>query len=158
MYARLSRITLDLETLLGHGNDGSVWTSNRKTAVKAIEREHNYTTELECYQRFKEHRVTRIQGFSVPELIGFDDDLWIVEMRIVTPPFILDFAKAHLDRPHEFSEEGREEWEQYSSELFDDKWPDVCSLLRSLRQYGIYYYDAKPANIMFAKPPEIMGD
>ena len=35
-YAKISGITIDLKTSLGYGTDGTVWRSNRKTAVKAI--------------------------------------------------------------------------------------------------------------------------
>jgi hypothetical protein len=108
-YATLCKIVLDLKSPLGHGTDGSVWRSDRKTAVKVLERERNYQTELECYRRFAAHGVSRIQGFSVPQLIRHDDALWVIEMRIVTPPFILDFAKAWLDEPPEFEEGG---WQQ----------------------------------------------
>ena len=148
-YAKLCGIALDLKTPLGHGTDGSVWRSDRKTAVKALYRQHNYSLESECYQRFAKHKVTNIRGFSVPELIGLNDDLWIVEMRIVTPPFILDFAKVTLDRPPDFSPEVLEEWEQECQERFEDHWPEVQTLLWALKRYGIHYLDAKPANIMF---------
>jgi hypothetical protein len=48
----------------------------------------------------------------MPELMGFNDDLSVIEMRIVTPPFILDFAKAWLDRPADFTPEQMEDWDQ----------------------------------------------
>jgi hypothetical protein len=152
-YARLSGITLDLKTPLGDGEDGSVWKSSRKTAVKALERERNYGIELECYQRFKENKITTIQGFSVPQLIGFDDKLWIIEMGIVTAPYILDFAKSWLDRPADYTDETLSDWDAQGSELFEDRWPQVRSLLTSLKRFGIYYYDAKPGNIRFGDEP-----
>jgi len=152
-YAKLCGIVLDLKSPLGHGTDGSVWASSRKTAVKALERGHNYEIELECYRRFRTARVSKIHGFSVPHLIGNHDALWIIEMRIVTPPFILDFAKAWLDEPPEFEEGGWEQWYDEGREKFEANWDDAYALLCALKKYGIHYYDAKPANIMFPDSP-----
>ena len=148
-YARLSRIALDLQSPLGRGTDGSVWKTYRASAVKALQRERNYRIELECYQRFYDHDVNNLQGFSVPKLIGWNDELSIIEIGIVTPPFIIDFAKSWLDRPPEFSDEQWEDWHREGEERFEARWPTVLGLLAALKQYGIYYYDAKPSNIMF---------
>ncbi len=104
-------------------------------------------TEAECYERFRSANIGKLGEFAVPELIRTDPRLFVIEMRIVTPPFILDFAKAWLDRPMEFEEGGYEEWLEDCRSRFEDRWPRVKALLSSLRQFGIYYYDAKPANI-----------
>jgi hypothetical protein len=114
-----------------------------------LEIDRNYSIELECYQRFKRESVTSIHGFAVPQLLGFDDVLQVIEMRIVTPPFILDFAKAYLDGPADFSEETWEEWETETQERFEGRWQQVKSLIFALQKFGIYYYDAKPQNITF---------
>jgi hypothetical protein len=150
-YAELSRIEIDWESPLGRGTDGAVWKSNRKTAVKVLERERNYHVELECYQRFFDHEIQGIHGFSVPTLIGWNDELLVVEMEIVTPPFLIDFAKAWLDRPPEFSDEQWDDWHREGQERFEARWPTVLELLTALKQYGIYYYDAKPGNITFGQ-------
>lgn len=149
LYAAKRQIGLDLRSLLGFGQDGYVWKSNRKTAVKAIERQSNYISELTCYQRFKEHGITKLHGLSIPQLIDHDDELQVVEMRIVTAPYLLDFAKAWIDKPADFSDETLQTWEQDSQEMFESRWPDVLSILASLAALGIYYYDVKPANIKF---------
>ncbi len=142
-------ISIDLNRPLGQGTDGAVWKSDRDSAIKALERERNYRTELECYQRFTDQAITTLHGFSVPRLLEWNDDLLIIEMGIVTPPFVLDFAKAWLDIPPEFSDETWADWEQDGKERFEHRWPQVLELLLALKQYGIYYYDAKPANINF---------
>jgi hypothetical protein len=49
--------------------------------------------------------VTKIQGFNVPQLLGHDDEIWIIDMSIVTRPFVLDFAGAYLDVPPQFPTE-----------------------------------------------------
>jgi hypothetical protein len=41
--------------------------------------------------------IVDVAGFAVPQLIHHDDRLWVVEMGIVSPPFVLDFAGAYLD-------------------------------------------------------------
>ena len=138
-----------MDSPLGHGTDGSVWKSSEKTAVKALELQRSYSIEVECYKRFKKRNLRVLDGFAVPEMLGFNDDLLVIEMRIVTPPFILDFAKAWLDGPMEFEEGGHEEWLQDCEDRFESNWPKVSLLLAALRQFGIYYYDAKPANITF---------
>jgi len=33
-----------------------------------------------------------ILGFHVPQLLGADDELMAIEMTIVSPPYLLDFA------------------------------------------------------------------
>jgi hypothetical protein len=60
---------------------------------------------------------------------------------------LLDFGKAHLDARPDFSTETMAEWEEQLVELFGDDAPRIKSVLRRLTKFGIYYYDAKPANI-----------
>lgn len=86
----------------------------------------------------------------MPALIAHSDVLMVVEMELVAPPFLLDFGKAYLDEAPDFSAEVWRDWEDGRRELFEDRWPEVKSLLAALRAYGIYYLDAKPGNIMFA--------
>lgn len=85
--------------------DRSVWRTSNRTAVKALELPRNYATELECYRRFKSAKVVKLHGFNVAEFMGNNDSLLILEMRIVTTPLILDFAKSYLDGPADYSEE-----------------------------------------------------
>ena len=74
-------------------------------------------------------------------------------MTIVARPFILDFAKVYLDRPPDYSPEVLADDEERNSEVFEERWREVKSLLWALRQYGIYYMDPKPGNIMFEDWP-----
>jgi hypothetical protein len=46
-----------------------------------------------------------VLGFNVPQLIGFDDELHVIEMTVVKRPFVLDFAAAYLDVRPEFPED-----------------------------------------------------
>lgn len=122
--------------------------------MKALHRERNYCIELECYQRFTDHGVTDIFGFAVPKLLGWNDELRVIEIGIVAPPFVLDFAKCWLDSPPEFSEQQWDDWHAQGQELFEDRWAAVLELLSALKQYGIFYYDAKPGNINFGELDE----
>jgi hypothetical protein len=134
---------------LGDGNDGAVWESNLQTAIKALERRDSYFRERDAYLRLQDQTIVDIQGFAVPLLVGFDDTKQIVEMTVVFPPCILDFAKAYVDSPPDFSDEVLWDWYEGTADLFDGDWDTVQSLLAELRRVGIFYFDAKPGNIRF---------
>jgi hypothetical protein len=70
-------------------------------------------------------------------------------MTVVFPPCILDFAKAYVDSPPDFSDEVLWDWYEGTADLFDGDWDTVQSLLAELRRVGIFYFDAKPGNIRF---------
>lgn len=96
------------------------------------------------------HGVRSLQGFSIPDWIGQSDELWVIEIRIVSPPYLLDFGKAWIDEPPDFPADAMEMWEASGIELFgEERWCEVKGLLFALEKYGIYYYDAKPGNIRF---------
>lgn len=140
---------LTLLRFLGDGNDGAAWESGRNTAIKALERPDSYRREREAYVRLADRGVTDINGFAVPLLIDTDDTLKIVEMTIVFPPCVLDFAKSYVDHSPEFSPEVIADWEEETAELFGNDWPVVEAILAWLRIYGIHYFDARPGNIRF---------
>ena len=134
---------------LGDGNDGAVWESNQQTAIKALERRDSYFRERDAYLRLQDQTIVDIQGFAVPLLVDFDDTKQIVEMTVVFPPCILDFAKAYVDSPPDFSDEVLWDWYEGTADLFDGDGDTVQSLLAELRRVGIFYFDAKPGNIRF---------
>lgn len=138
-----------LSRFLGDGNDGAVWESSRDTAIKVVERIDSYGRERDAYLRLKQRGISEIEGFAVPKLIEHHDTLQIVEMTIVFPPCVLDFAKAYVDNPPDYPAEAMSDWEAETAEMFGEKWPAVQSILGWLRSYGIYYFDAKPGNIRF---------
>jgi hypothetical protein len=150
-FARLSKIELDLEILVGSGTDGIVWKSNRRTAVKALFREPGYWNERDCYFRLNEYGVDAIDGLQVPELISYHDDLLVVEIGIVSPPCILDFDKVRIDRPPDFSEEVMRDCAEKGQFEFGEKWPRVQAILETLESFQIYYLDPRPGNIMFGE-------
>jgi hypothetical protein len=119
------------------------------TAIKALERRDSYVRERDALLRLQELAIVDIQGFAVPSLIEFDDTKQVVEMTVVFPPCILDFAKAYVDSPPEFSGEVLRDWHDESADLFEEDWGEVERLLAELRTHGIFYFDAKPGNIRF---------
>ena len=132
---------------LGHGTDGGVWKSDRKT-IKVFHRKLNYETERDCYRLLMDKEITEICGFSIPRLVDYDNDWMVVEMDIVEPPYILDFGKAYLNRePPHFSQETMDEWIAEQQALWGDHWPIVRRILARLRSLGIYQVDARPGNI-----------
>ena len=104
------RYGLILVDRLGFGVHGSVFavesqTERSQSAVKVHERERPYCRERDVYLRLKEWAVGGIRGFAVPEQLHHDDELWSIQMTVVTRPFVLDFAGAYLDEPPDFSAE-----------------------------------------------------
>lgn len=69
-------------------------------------------------------------------------------MSIVRPPFLLDFAAATLDVEPDFPEGTLDGWEQVKSDFGDD-FPIAQSVYWGLvREFGIYYWDLKPRNLV----------
>src|SRR6266480_5038520 len=120
-----ARHALRIVKRLGAGKDGTVFQTSRLSAVKVHERSESYLSERDVYIRLREREIDEICGLSVPILIGYDDELRIIEMSIVNPPYILDFASAWLDKPPDFSQEVLEEWHEQLRENFGDRFPDV---------------------------------
>ncbi len=135
---------------LGFGYDGIVVSTDRQSAVKSFRHEPLYVCERDVYLRLRSRNVTEVMGFEIPRLVAFDDALWIVEMTIVSPPFVLDFAGAALDRRPQWPEDVLEEWQAEKAEQFGDRWPTVRLIMSSFVGLGIYLADVKPGNIEFA--------
>ena len=148
-YAHSKGISVREEPRIGYGSDGSVWETSRYSAVKAVVKQKNYQDELECYKRLKNEGIYHLNGFDIPSLEGFDNELQVIEMTIVQPPYLLDFGKVSLDQPPSYWEDPQlranayEEWR----ERFDSRWDDVAGVLSMLQKYGIYYVDPRPGNI-----------
>lgn len=79
-----------------------------------------------------------------------DDDLLVIEMDIVSPPFLLDFGKCYLDRKPDYSPEVWEDWQRDHEEMWEGRWKLVRRLVWQLEKYGIYHIDPRPGNIRFA--------
>ncbi|MEQ9410326.1 MAG: hypothetical protein RIK87_21495 [Fuerstiella sp.] len=115
---------------LGYGYDGTVFATSRQSAMKVLRFERLFLRELSVYLRLQEHDVTEIHGFAVPQLITASDDLLAIEIGIVSPPFVLDFAGAYLDRAPDYPAEVIEEWEADKREQFgEERWEMVRILM-----------------------------
>jgi len=149
-----SQHQLQLAERLGFGIHGIIYvaedkSAGGKTAVKVHRESEPYQRECAVYQRLQEIGVTEILGFNVPQLIRTDDELRIIEMTIVTRPFVLDFAGAYLDAPPHFSDEIWADWEAGKRDQFDANWGQVKQVLDALENWDIYMVDVSPTNIAF---------
>jgi hypothetical protein len=154
LYA--SRWGLELAEILGSGKDGIVLVAKHKSrpadvALKALCWDEAYLPEELVYERLKRLGVSEVLGFNVPQLVGFDDTLRVIEMTIVKAPYVLDFAGAHLDARPEFSEEIWADWEADKREKFEDRWPEVRRILDAFEEFGVYLMDVSPGNIKFRR-------
>jgi serine/threonine protein kinase len=148
------RRNINLRERLGFGIHGTVFAAQDNTkpgffAVKFHREERPFERECRVYQRLREEQITRILGLNVPQLLRIDDHFRAIEMTIVRPPFLLDFADARLDEPPEFSEDVLRLWEEDKAEIFGDKWPEVTRILAALHALDIYLLDINPGNISF---------
>ncbi len=140
--------------LLGFGIHGIVVTleGEHEGAVRAAKIHSSrqpYERERECYERLRDSGVRKLLGFRVPQLLRSDDAFLALEMTVVAPPFVLDFAGAWLDWPPEFSDEIWEEWERKNKEQFGEDWPMAQIILGELEDLGIHMHDPSPSNICF---------
>ena len=147
-----TKVGVAIEDELGFGFDGIVFSSACQSAIKAFRYERLYQRERDVYLRLQDHEVADIRGFKVPQLIQFDDELWCVEITIVSPPFVLDFAGAYLDFPPDYDAEVLAAWRSEKAEQFGDNWPEVQRIMREFASLGIYLADVKPGNIEFVNP------
>jgi hypothetical protein len=143
-----------LATASASGVDGSVWLSYSKDrnlpwAVKLFRSMKAYERARDCYLRLAEFKVESVRGFAIPAYLHHDDEWLAVEMTIVRPPYLLDFAGALLDAPFDFQDETWEAWELDRMEKFEDRWPEVRKVMSELEWFGIYLSDMHPGNIAF---------
>jgi len=144
--AYAARHQLQLAERLGFGVHGIIFVAENKsksgkTAVKAHREVEPCLRERAVYERLRQAGVTEVLGFNVPQFIQADDGLQVIELSIVTRPFVLDFAGAYLDAPPDFPEEM---WAE-----FEARWPAVEKVLAALKELDIYVVDVSPSNIAF---------
>ena len=134
---------------LGFGVHGVVWATDRESAVKVHAPDTiHYERERDIYLRLFRLGVTALGGFHAPELVDFNNELRVIEIAIVEPPFVLDFAGAYLDEIPDFSPEVWAEWEAEKREQFgEENWRRAKAVVAALRQFGIFMSDVTPNNI-----------
>jgi hypothetical protein len=137
---------------LGYGLDRNVFATERQSAIKVLQFQRLYERERDVYLRLQSQSIAEVGGFSVPELIHHDDRLWVVEMGIVSPPFVLNFAGAYLDKRPDYPDEVMEEWQADKLEQFgEERSLIVQNVMTHFARMGIYLADVKPGNISFAE-------
>jgi hypothetical protein len=124
-------------------------------AVKFHREERPFERECGVYQRLREEQTTRILGFNVPKLLSIDAEFRAIEMTIVRPPFLLDFADALLDEAPDFSEDVLRQWEEERAEIFGERWPEVTRILAALQAFDVYLLDINPRNISFPEETRV---
>lgn len=140
-YAKSKNLTI--ENTFGFGKDGVVVQSSRRTAIKAFYHEEPYQYELEVYEYLRRWNIRNAAEFSIPMLVDSSESLRIIEMTTVTPPYILDFTEAMIDREFERSDE----WLEQMEEIFEDDWKRVRIAIWQLEEHGVYLGDVHPRNI-----------
>jgi hypothetical protein len=148
------RHQLRLTARLGFGIHGTVHVAEDKikkdkSAIKAHNSIAPYERERSAYDRLRHVGIREVLGFHVPQLIRTDDDLRVIEMTIVTRPFVLDFAGAYLDAAPNFAEEVWAHWEAEKREQFGARWTTVKNVISALEELDIYLVDVSPSNIAF---------
>jgi hypothetical protein len=117
-------------------------------AVKVHRLDDSYRRELVAYKRLGEEGV--VACLAVPRLRGHDDSLRVIEMTVVVPPFLLDFASAYpIESSPHFPPEVMAEWLADKREQFGPDWPKAAAAIREVeRRFGLRMLDVHPANIM----------
>ena len=86
----------------------------------------------------------------MPQLRDYDNEILIVEMTLVSPPFLVDFGHAYLDAlPEHASTDAAASRYEESREEFGDDWDEVEQALVELQCQGIYVLDLNPGNVRF---------
>jgi hypothetical protein len=152
VYAQ--RRDLQLAERLGFGIHGIVFSAKHKSnfgkSVLKMHRDNEpFLRELSIYERLRDEGIGEIVGFNIPDLLGADASLRIIEMSLVARPFVLDFAGAYLDKAPEFSEEIWADWQAEKQEQFGRRWGEVETVLFALKRFGIHMVDVTPSNIAF---------
>jgi hypothetical protein len=139
---------------LGFGIHGSVHVvehkiKRKKSAIKAHRAPEFFLRERAVYELLSRAGVTEVLGFHVPQFICADEELQVIEMTIVTRPFVLDFAGAYVGGRPEFSEEIWAAWEAEKREQFGSRWRTVQTVIGALEGLGVHLLDVSPTNIAF---------
>jgi hypothetical protein len=132
---------------LGWGVSGIVFASPSLTsAIKVHHRLDSYLTEVKAYTLLRQHRITSLHGLTIPRMHRHDDRLGLIEMDLVSPPFLLDFAGVKFADPG-FSSDTQEDIDQTIQMRFGDRADVAYAVYHSLRTIGMYYLDLRPSNL-----------
>ena len=136
--------------ILGQGKDGCVWSTSQQSALKIHNYTELYSRERDAYIRLRDCKITMIAAFRVPRLLSFDDEYLAIDMTIVSPPYLLDFASATLDTAPDLIEDEGHTLADLVLERFGDRAPEIFYVRQQLEERaGIFLIDIHPHNIKF---------
>lgn len=97
--------------------------------------------EKHVYSRLLDRKVFSLGPLQVPRLQDYSDDLLILEISIVEPPYLLDFGGAYLGQPPDHAVFD-EEWETEKQEQFGEDFLRMKSVLREFyAKMGVFIED-----------------
>ena len=138
---------------LGFGREGDVFATDQPSAVKFFQDRFAFDREREVYQVLSALHIDMLVGHAVPKLIRHDEALLAIEMSIVAPPFVLDFAGARTEEEaamFDFEDHVVEEHHARLADLYGDRWMQVLAVAGEFtRRTGYVLMDIKPGNISF---------
>lgn len=144
-YCRRNSCEIDPNGEFWWGLDAYLWQTTHYQIIKVHRYKERFRRELEAYQRLQERGIERLKGFRFPQLVRCNEELRILELSFVSPPYILDFVEVGLGkRPSNFD---LDRIETQQAKQFGKDWPDLKRLLEALMQIGIYYDDVHNKNI-----------
>ncbi len=120
-------------------------------AVKFFYDRTQFLRELEVYRVLLDLKVTHVLGHAVPELRRWDSQLQAIEINVVRPPFLLDFAAARrFEEVPDFEDYVWEEHHERMKDKFGPRWQDVMLVADAFeRLTGYALLDLHPGNIRF---------
>ena len=142
----------------GDGLHGSIFLASNARYLKVFHHRATFALEHAVYERFKERRVSIVHGFHVPQLLGADPRLGVLELSRVQPPFVLDFASVTIDETPEekWAEEpgriqaSRARAEDAFADHTREQWAEVETLYEAFgERFGVWMLDLHPGNIAF---------
>jgi len=142
------------DQIIGYGVDGFVWRTQQNSVLKVHRHPREFEWECAAYQRLKEHGIRRLRGFAIPTLLDYDRDLLVLELSFVSPPFVLDFGAASVNRPVEGVDSESDEFRDNVRRRYLHHADEVLLVIDALRLYGIYLSDIHPGNIQPVQHPD----
>ncbi len=137
--------------IIGSGKDGIVFSTSRSTAIKVYRRDDSFENELAVYQRMDRLSIAQASGHAIPLLIGWKaEQPPLIEMTIVQPPYVIDFAHAALDEPPDFPPEVIDDWHERLRDAFGSRYSQAMAVYNQLTRWGVYHMDFNPRNVAFA--------
>jgi hypothetical protein len=141
--------------VLGWGISGFVFLSpDLTTAIKVHHTSEAFETEFKAYELLRKYRLTQIDGITIPKLRDADHNLHLIQIDVVRPPYLLDFAGVKFSDPQFPSETVRQIHEEIQMR-FGRNAHIAYSVQEQLRRIGMYYLDLRSSNLNLQGLPGI---